>query len=174
MRSWPLLVLGGCGDLSGYERDQLLDDHVTMLADVEARLDLVETLIPPEPTGHGKGDGDYAYEGVLEPSGAWTEGTVDVSGTGQSAGNGGLLTYDLRLTLDGVVREETTYDGAFAAQISIAIVDGEVSVSYVVDGDVACEGRVSGDADMDWTYAASSVDGGRPHYQGTIDGRSVE
>ncbi len=174
MRSWPLVVLVGCGEFSGAERDQLLSDHVTMLADVEARLETIETLIPPEPTGHGKGDGDYAYEGVLDAGGAWTDGTVDVSGTGQSSNNGGILTYDLRLTYDGVVREETTYDGALSTQINIAIVDGDVSVSYVVHGPIACDGRVTGDADMDWSYAASSVDGGRPHYLGTIDGKSVE
>lgn len=174
MRSWPLVALAGCADLSGSERDQLLSDHVTMLADIEARLDTIETLIPAEPAGHGKGDGDYAYEGVLAAAGAWTEGTVDVSGTGQSSNNGGILTSDLRLVYDGVVREGTTYEGPLSAQISIAIVDGDVSVSYAVAGTLACEGDVTGDADLDWTYSASSTDGGRPHYLGTIDGKPVE
>lgn len=175
MRWFPAawLIVGGCG-FSRADIDAILDANATIVADVEARTETIETLLPSDPAGHGRGDGEYAFDGVLDASaGGWESGEVTVSGTGSSASSGSILLYQLHLVYDRVLVDGTTYDGDVDADLSVLISNGDVTVVDAITGTVTCAGDVTGDADMDWRMEASSTTGGQPHYTGTISGRKV-
>lgn len=167
------LLVGGCG-LSRSDIDAILTAQTTIMADVEARSETIETLVPSQPAGHGRGDGDYVFDGVLDASaGGWDAGNISVSGTGTSASSGSVLGYQFHLVYNGVLVHGTTYDGPVDADLSVLISDGDVSVVDAITGTVTCAGDVTGDADMDWRMEASSTTGGHPLYTGTINGRKV-
>jgi hypothetical protein len=164
-RLW-LWSLWGCGGaLSQDEVAAFLDAHSSLLPDVEARLDEVETE-----ARHGEGDGDYVFEGVMEGSTLWT-GTVSISGTGTVEGEGTVLDYDLSLAYDEVTIEDVGMDGAADTVVSIVIEDGQVTIAYGVVGELDLSGSARGHATMDYSFSASSS---QPlTYAGTVNGRDV-
>lgn len=171
VHSGMLLVLAfGCAEISRSDAERILDDNVSILAEVHARLEGIETLVP---TRHGSGDGDYVFDGPLYAMGAnFTDGDIRVLGTGSSSRDGGLLVSELQLTYTGVLRRGARYDGSLAAALIVDAAD-EVEVIYAVDGRLDATGDLELTADMDWTYRASSSDGGVPNYAGEINGRDL-
>jgi hypothetical protein len=178
------LFLAGCGDLTNGEISQVLDDSTRVLADVEARLNSIETLVQPATPAstlrHGQGDGDYVFEGTYDADDVgWASGTVAVCGSGTSRQQGAIQFETLDLVWDGVVVHETTYDGETTAAIGVSIVPGGegspsvITVSYDVTGGLDASGPVTGHADMDWTMNASTAEGGDHLYDGTINGKDV-
>jgi hypothetical protein len=166
-------VLAGCGELTRPEIEDLVDDDTRILADVEARLDGIETLVQPT-LRHGQGDGDYVYQGVLEAESGWDAGTVTVDGSGSSREQNAIQFSALDLTFDGVVLHDTTYDGTTHATIGVTVIGGRVSVSYKVTGTLSADGAVTGTAEMDWSMdAASDENDGQPTYDGTVNGRDL-
>ncbi len=174
MRFLALAGLFGCADLTDGEISALLDHNTAIVAGVESRLDAVETLVTPSsPFRHGQGDGDYVFDGVLSADGSWDAGDVGVTGSGSSREGGSLLYSSLQLDYQDVEIDGATLTGPVDATVQIVIVDGEVEVFYGVIGVIEASGGVKGTADMRWTMTASSVEGGRPVYTGTIDGVDV-
>jgi len=174
MRFWIGFVALGCSDLTDAEMRDLLDHQTAIVAGVESRLDSIETLIVPgSPFRHGQGDGDYVFDGVLDADGSWDSGEIVVTGSGSSREGGSLQYSSLALDHGEVQIDGAVLDGMVNATVQITIANGEVDVFYGVEGVLEASHGVSGTADMEWTMNASSVEGGRPVYSGTINGRDV-
>jgi hypothetical protein len=166
-----ILALSGCGDLSASEIRDAVDANLTVLADVETRIDTIETKVST--ARHGQGDGDYVYQGVLDPAGTWDGGTITVDGTGSSTFGGSILFSSLNLVLAGVDVDGVVLDGTLDVTIAVTITDGSVAITYDVHGDETISGSASGTADNAWSMSASGAEGGVPHYSGTVNGKDL-
>lgn len=156
-----ILLLLGCRELSDAEIGRFLTANTRVLDAVQANADQVETF---QSLRHGKGDGDYTYDGTIESTAF--DGAIDVTGTGSSASGGTVLLWSLDLGYQDVGIEDIVMNGTIHSTISIGITDGDVTVTHVVRGPLELEGDVTGTADCAYSRTASSSQS--PSYGGTV------
>jgi hypothetical protein len=159
-----ILLWLGCRDMTDAEIGTFLDVNTRAVNAVQASADQIETL-----QRHGKGDGDYSYDGTLESTAY--DGTIDVVGTGSSAQGGTVLAWSLDLVYNDVSLEDITMNGPVHTTISIGIDNGQVTVGHVVRGPLEVEGAITGTADCAYSMSASSSH--TAAYSGTVNGIDV-
>ena len=163
---WTLL---GCAALGPSETDNFLDAHERIIRIVQAHAEAVET-----PVRHGKGDGDYLFEGTLLPASgeAWT-GAVDISGVGTAQQGGTRLAWSLALHYDQVDIAGVTLDGDVDATLSMTI-DQTVALSDVLRGTLDLGGEARAEAvAFDYGMLVSSEDPVR-RFAGTLGGKPLD
>ena len=98
--------------LSTAELVAYVTDEARLAIDVEHSSSAVETylgVLPP--LACASGDGNYVYDGTLAPDGLWTQGSLDLTGSGRSARGGGVIALDLMLTYHDVRVGQTYLNG---------------------------------------------------------------
>lgn len=163
---WTLL---GCAALGPNETDNFLDAQERLVRIVQAHAEAVEV-----PVRHGKGDGDYVFEGTLLPASgeSWT-GAVDITGVGTAQQGGTRLAWSLALHYDAVEIAGVQMDGEVDATMSMTL-DQTVALSDVLRGTLDLGGEARGEAvSFDYGMLVSSEDPVR-RFTGTVDGRPID
>jgi hypothetical protein len=161
-----MLLWLACQPFTDSELTTFLRANRRAIDAVQASSEQIETL---QTLRHGKGDGDYTYDGTITSSAY--QGAIDVTGTGSSSANGSTLAWSFDLSYRDVVVDDIEMNGEVEATISIQITDGSVTVGHVVRGPLDLVGAVDGQADCAYAMTASSTS--PASYTGTVSGVDV-